>query len=137
MIVSSYDNAVHRQQVIELWRKVFGYEVSYNSPELVIDQKLAHDDLLFVALDGERVAGTIMVGYDGHRGWIYSLAVHPDDRKRGIGSRLLGFAQDKLVAMGCLKVNLQITGENSDVQAFYEANGFAVEERVSMGKRLD
>ncbi len=136
MIVTTYDNAEHRQQVVDLWKDAFGYEVSYNSPGLVIDQKIAHDDFLFVALDGKVVIGTAMAGYDGHRGWIYSVAVHPDFRKQGVGSRLLSHAQDRLVAMGCLKINLQITGENSEVQAFYEANGFSVEERVSMGKRL-
>ncbi len=136
MEIITYKDEKHREDVVNLWKAAFGYEVSYNAPELVIDQKIEHDDLLYVALDEEQLIGSIMVGYDGHRGWIYSLAVSPNCRKQGVGSQLLTFAQEKLASLGCLKVNLQITGENSEVQAFYEANGFSVEERVSMGKRL-
>ena len=77
-----------------------------------------------------------MAGYDGHRGWIYSLAVHPKQRQQGVGSMLLAFAEQSLVRLGCFKVNLQILETNEAVRKFYEANGFAVEARLSMGKRL-
>ncbi|MCJ2165838.1 MULTISPECIES: GNAT family acetyltransferase [unclassified Pseudodesulfovibrio] len=135
--IRTFGNATHRQQVVELWQTVFGYSASYNAPEFVIDRKTDHDDLFFVALDGDAVVGTVMAGYDGHRGWIYSLAVHPDQRKQGIGSMLLDHAQRALAKLGCFKVNLQILKTNEAVRKFYEANGFAVEDRLSMGKRLD
>ena len=135
--IEAFNNSKHRDQVIDLWRIVFGYETAHNSPELVIDKKLAFKDgLFFVAVKGSNVVGTVMAGYDGHRGWIYSIAVHPEYQKQGIGSDLLCFAQDKLHDLGCLKVNLQIMEGNESVQRFYLANGYSVEQRVSMGKKL-
>jgi ribosomal protein S18 acetylase RimI-like enzyme len=135
--IVAFDNNRHREQVIRLWERVFGYETAHNAPTLVIDKKVAvGDGLFFVAIWESTVVGTIMAGYDGHRGWIYSLAVDPAHRKRGIGSQLLSVAERQLIARGCLKINLQIMEGNEQVQAFYEANGYRVEKRVSMGKRL-
>jgi ribosomal protein S18 acetylase RimI-like enzyme len=77
-----------------------------------------------------------MAGYDGHRGWVYSMAVHPDWRGDGLGSQLLAAAEEALAARGCVKINLQVLPGNGNAQAFYEANGYVVEDRISMGKRL-
>ena len=77
-----------------------------------------------------------MGGYDGHRGWVYSLAVEEARRHRGIGSALVDNIEEALKALGCLKVNLQVVGSNSSVVDFYEKLGFSVEDRISMGKRL-
>ena len=135
--IATYDNAAHREQVVQLWTLVFGYDAPHNAPELAIDKKLAvADGLFFVALNHDTVVGTVMAGYDGHRGWLYSMAVHPDHRQRGIGKQLLAFAEDRLISLGCLKINLQILADNAQVRSFYQANGYAVEERISMGKRL-
>ena len=135
--IVEFDNARHREQVIGLWDLVFGYGAAHNAPALVIDTKLAvADRLFFVAMDGHKVLGAVMAGYDGHRGWIYSLAVHPEHRKRGIGTQLLAFAEQRLSVRGCFKINLQIIEENEEVQGFYESNGYSVERRTSMGKRL-
>lgn len=132
-----FHNDRHRAAVIDLWKDVFGYETPRNDPDLVIDRKLAVDDgLFFVAEDNETVIGTIMAGYDGHRGWIYALAVHPDRRRQGIGTRLLARAERALTDRGCVKVNLQILASNARVQAFYEAHGYAAESRISMGKPI-
>ncbi len=137
MLIATYDDEAHRSQVKELWERVFGYEAAHNAPELVIDKKLAvGDGLFFAAMDNGRVIGTIMAGYDGHRGWIYSLAVLPGHRCRGVGRALLERAQRELVLRGCIKVNLQIVATNDEVRKFYEDNGFSVEDRISMGKRL-
>jgi ribosomal protein S18 acetylase RimI-like enzyme len=133
-----YDNARHRSPVIALWKDVFGYADARNRPEFVIDQKMAvNDGLFFVAIQKRCVVGTTMAGYDGHRGWIYSMAVHPKHRQRGIGSALLAHAEKQLSSLGCVKVNLQILQKNQAVQRFYEANGYAPEKRISMGKQLD
>lgn len=138
MAIVKFDDAKHRAQVAELWREVFGYREPRNAPELAIDKKLtAGDGLLLVALDEQAVVGTVMAGYDGHRGWIYSMAVRPNWRTRGVGSALLAAAERRLTALGCVKINLQILPDNESVRRFYEANGYAVEERISMGKRLD
>ena len=135
--ITAFDNEKHREQVTAVWQSVFGYDAAHNRPELVIDQKLKVDDgLFFVALQENRVVGTAMAGYDGHRGWIYSVAVLPEYRKLGIGSALLSFAQEKLASRGCLKINLQVAEGNEAVQNFYLANGYEVEKRISMGKRL-
>jgi ribosomal protein S18 acetylase RimI-like enzyme len=137
MDIVAFDNMRHRDQVIRLWERVFAYEAPHNAPALVIDKKLAVPDGLFsVAVSAGAVVGTIMAGYDGHRGWIYSIAVHPDRRQQGIGSQLLAHAEALLASRGCLKINLQIMDGNEQVQGFYEANGYAVEKRVSMGKKL-
>jgi len=136
--IIEYDNLRHRGQVIALWRDIFRYDNAHNDPELVIDKKIAAGDgLFFVAMDCEVVIGTVMAGYDGHRGWIYSLAVHPDHRRKGLGSELLAFAERKLSSRGCVKINLQIMDGNEAVQRFYLANGYVTEKRISMGKRLE
>lgn len=135
--IIAFDNAVHRQAVIDLWQTVFGYEAAHNAPEVVIDKKIeTADGLFFVAVIRQRLVGTVMAGYDGHRGWIYAIAVHPHFRNRGIGSDLLTFVQHRLSLLGCLKINLQIMAGNQAVQRFYEANGYGLEQRISMGKKL-
>jgi ribosomal protein S18 acetylase RimI-like enzyme len=137
LIVTAFDTQLHRDQVVLLWKEVFGYEADHNAPHLVIDKKLEFGDgLFFVALDDQAVIGTVMAGYDGHRGWIYSIAVAPSYRKKGLGSSLLAFAEQKLSELGCMKINLQIMKGNEVVESFYLANGYQTEKRISMGKRL-
>ena len=77
-----------------------------------------------------------MAGYDGHRGWLYSLAVAPEARRRGLGSQLVVHAQSALAKLGCQKLNLQVRADNGEVAAFYQSLGFDIEERISMGKRI-
>lgn len=135
--IKPFENASHREQVIALWQAVFGYETAHNSPNLVIDKKIAiGDGLFFVAVADVGVVGTIMAGYDGHRGWVYSVAVHPDHRKQGIGSDLVSHAERALTDKGCMKINLQIMARNESAAAFYSSLGYLVEQRVSMGKRI-
>jgi ribosomal protein S18 acetylase RimI-like enzyme len=134
--ITPYQDASHRRQVMGLWETVFGYEAKHNGPSLVIDKKREVDDLFFVAVDGKAVVGTIMCGYDGHRGWIYSLAVAPSHRRQGIGARLVSHAEHALGRRGCMKINLQIMEANESVASFYASLGYSVEKRVSMGKLL-
>lgn len=135
--IIGFDNSKHREDVIVLWQNVFGYEAAHNLPQVAIDKKLQNKDgLFFVAQKDKKLIGTVMAGYDGHRGWIYSISVHPEYRKQGIGSQLIAYTQRQLEDLGCLKVNLQILESNEAVQKFYLANGFSVEQRISMGKKL-
>jgi ribosomal protein S18 acetylase RimI-like enzyme len=135
--ITNYNDRSHRRQVMALWQTVFAYETAHNRPALVIDKKLAvNDDLFFVALADNDVVGTIMAGYDGHRGWIYSVAVSPSHRRQGVGSQLVSRAERALVAKGAVKINLQIMQGNEAVTAFYESVGFSVEKRISMGKPI-
>src|SRR6516165_5621856 len=123
--------------VIALWTEVFAYTAAHNRPEAVIRQKLAFQRELFLVarLDG-RLAGTVLGGYDGHRGWIYSLAVHPDLRRRGIGTALMRHVERELASRGCPKINLQVLATNAATVVFYEKLGYSVEQRISMGKVL-
>ena len=122
---------------IQLWQEVFGYGDARNDPKLSIQKKLeANDDLFFVALECEQVAGTIMAGYDGHRGWLYSLAVAPSLRHQGVGAQLVSRAEQALTQLGCIKINLQILEFNKEVLQFYERCGYQVEPRINMGKPI-
>jgi ribosomal protein S18 acetylase RimI-like enzyme len=135
--VTHYHDKLHRGQVVALWRTVFAYETAHNRPDLVIDKKLAvNDGLFFVALANNAVVGTVMAGYDGHRGSIYSVAVSPSHRRQNIGSKLVCHAERALIAKGSVKINLQIMQGNESVTAFYSSLGFSVEKRISMGKPI-
>jgi ribosomal protein S18 acetylase RimI-like enzyme len=123
--------------VIALWKNVFAYDAPHNDPAQIIRHKLAvQRELFFVALVDGVLAGTVMGGYDGHRGWVYSLAVSPAFRRRGVGTKLVRHLERELAAWGCPKVNLQVLASNAPTVAFYQKLGYAVEERVSMGKLL-
>jgi ribosomal protein S18 acetylase RimI-like enzyme len=127
----------HREQVVALWRQVFPHDPPWNEPNAVIDAKLGvHPDLFFVACAGDQVAGTAMGGYDGHRGWVYAVAVSPERRRQGIAARLMQAVESALRAKGCVKLNLQVRSTNAAVVRFYEGLGYDVEDRISMGKRL-
>jgi ribosomal protein S18 acetylase RimI-like enzyme len=91
--------------------------------------------LFFVAEIGGEVVGTVMGGYDGHRGWVFSVAVSEAHRWRGIGT-LVSHLEATLAERGCLKVNLQVRASKARVVAFYEVLGYRIEDRVSMGKPL-
>lgn len=135
--IRQYIDTTDRIQVVELWRNVFGYETAHNEPNLAISKKIAtHDGLFFVATENTGIAGTIMAGYDGHRGWLYSVAVDPKQRFNGLGSALVHHAEKALAELGCMKVNLQLLDTNEATAAFYKSIGYAVEPRVSMGKLL-
>jgi ribosomal protein S18 acetylase RimI-like enzyme len=135
--IRQYADTTDRAQVIELWRTVFGYEAAHNEPALSISKKLANrDGLFFVATQGGLVRGSVMAGYDGHRGWLYAVAVQPELQRTGLGKRLVKTAEEALTAVGCLKVNLQLLASNEATAAFYKALGYKVEPRVSMGKVL-
>lgn len=122
--------------VIRLWSDC-GLVVPSNDPARDIRRKLAaQPELLLVAADNDRIVGTVMAGYDGHRGWINYLAVDPQYRHRGIAGQMLAEAEKRLRAMGCPKINLQVRTSNRDVIAFYEHLGFRPDNVVSLGKRL-
>ena len=124
-------------EVIALWTQVFNYDTPRNDPAVAIRKKLAvQGELLFVADEDGQVAGTIMGGYDGHRGWMYSLAVAAQFRRRGLGRQLVSYLEQRLAEMGCLKINLQVVATNAAVVGFYEKLGYTVEPRISMGKVL-
>ncbi len=128
--------AADREELIELWTHVFPNDPKHNKPELMIDAKLAIDDLIFVVEKHQQLVAACMAGYDGHRGWLYAVAVLPAYRRAGVGRRLVLFAMENLNSLGCIKVNLQIRADNHKVSAFYQSLGFRVEDRLSLGKHI-
>ena len=134
MQVREYHPADH-DSVVSLWDCIFSNSTGHNEPRGAIVRKVAMDDgLFFVAADAGSIIGTVLAGYDGHRGWLYSLAVAPEWRRRGIASQLVCHAEQALLRLGCPKLNLQVRADNSEVVAFYKSLGFHTEERISMGK---
>ncbi|MGH7336114.1 MAG: GNAT family acetyltransferase [Myxococcota bacterium] len=122
-----------RPQLVALWQRVFPDDPPRNEPHRMIDAKLAVDDLIFVADEAGGIIGAAIAGYDGHRGWLYSVAVDAAMRRKRVGSALCRHAVADLRALGCIKVNLQVRSTNAAVVAFYESLGFEVEDRISMG----
>ena len=124
--------------VAGLWREVFPDAPSWNHPETDIRRKLAvQRELFLVAVVEGQVVGTAMGGYDGHRGWVYYVVVSPKHRRQRIGTALMREVERRLARLGCPKVNLQVRASNHEVVAFYQKLGYAVEERVSLGRRLE
>ena len=122
--------------VVALWQRC-NLLVPTNDPRRDIELKLSvQPELFLVAILDARIVGTVMAGYEGHRGWINYLAVSPDMQRQGIGRRIMAAAEARLAVLGCPKINLQVRGGNTAVVQFYERLGFVVEDRVSMGKRL-
>ena len=121
-----------------LWREVFPGAPAHNVPEEDIRRKGAVQADLFLEAEADGlIIGTVMAGYDGHRGWIHLLAVHPDHRLRGLGRALMAEAESRLAGLGCPKLNLQVRGGNEEVLAFYRRLGYSVEDRISLGKALE
>jgi ribosomal protein S18 acetylase RimI-like enzyme len=125
-------------EVTSLWLRVFPDDPPWNAPgEIIRHKRQIQPDLFWVGVSELRIVATVMAGYDGNRGWIYHLAVAPEQRRRGFGRAMMAHAEERLRSLSCPKVNLQIRSSNVSVARFYQALDYAIEERVSMGKRLD
>lgn len=128
--------AADEAALIELW-VACGLTRPWNDPARDIARKLADSpELLLVGEDEGQLVGSVMAGYDGHRGWINYLAVQPSRQGSGLGRELMDAAEARLRARGCAKINLQVRDGNDAARAFYEAIGYELEPIVSYGKRL-
>lgn len=135
-IVRPYEDE-DQSALIKLWETCFPDDPPWNNPADVIRRKLTvQPELLIVCLAHGRVVGSVLAGFDGFRGWVNKVATHPEYQRKGIASLLMKTAEEKLAAMGCQKLNLQVRAENASVVAFYEGVGYKIEDRVSMGKKL-
>ena len=124
-------------QVVALWNEVFPDDPPWNEPASMIRRKLTvQPELFLVAHVTGEVAGTVLAGFDGVRGWVHHLAVRASYRRHGLASSLMTAAEKGLAALGCPKVNLQVRATNSAVVAFYRSLGYEVEDRTSLGKQL-
>jgi ribosomal protein S18 acetylase RimI-like enzyme len=129
--------AEDEEAVVALWRAC-GLVASYNDP--VADFRFAMagpgSDVLVAVDEGGAIAGSVMVGHDGHRGWLYYVAAHPGSRGKGVGRRMVRAAEDWLRARGVQKVQLLVRETNTAVVGFYEHLGFEVAPRVVMSRWL-
>ena len=125
------------ETVVQLWTDC-GLVVPWNNPHKDIERKLkVQSDLFFVGSLKDQVVATVMAGYDGHRGWINYLAVHPQHQRKGIARQMMDKAETSLLAAGCPKINLQVRSTNAEVIKFYKAIKFKLDDVVSFGKRLE
>jgi ribosomal protein S18 acetylase RimI-like enzyme len=123
--------------VVALWQAVFPDDPPRNDPRAIIRRKRrVQPELFLVGETDGRIVATVVTGYDGHRAWVHHVAVAADARRNGYGRALMAAAETRLRALGCPKLNLQVHRFNAEVVAFYEALGYTVEDRISMGKVL-
>ncbi|MFZ1400191.1 MAG: GNAT family acetyltransferase [Candidatus Promineifilaceae bacterium] len=122
--------------VIAIW-EACSLTVPWNDPHKDIARKMqVNPELFLVAEVNGRIAGTVMGGYEGHRGWVNYLAVAPDFQRQRIGIALMAEIEARLQALGCPKINLQVRTNNRAVIQFYGQIGYHIDDVVSLGKRL-
>ena len=124
-------------ELVVLWRDC-GLLTPQNNPIKDIERKLKVDpDLFLVGVSQGRLVASVMGGYEGHRGWINYLAVSPSVQARGYGREMMTIIEQQIRSKGCPKINLQVRSGNSSVIAFYQALGYADDQVIGMGKRLE
>jgi ribosomal protein S18 acetylase RimI-like enzyme len=122
--------------VIALWQAC-GLLRPWNDPHKDIQRKLTvQPELFLVGLIDEQIVASAMAGFDGHRGWVNYLAVDPARQQQSLGRQLMAEIEQKLTAMGCPKINLQVRSSNIQVIEFYRRLGYLPDEAISLGKRL-
>jgi ribosomal protein S18 acetylase RimI-like enzyme len=123
--------------VVALWRRC-GLVRPWNDPHKDIARKrCVQRELFLVGEQDGAIVGSVMGGYEGHRGWVNYLAVDDAHRRAGLGRALMAEVEARLRALGCPKLNLQVRDDNAGALAFYERIGFARDASVSLGKRLE
>ena len=124
------------EKVVALW-EACELTRPWNDPASDIEFCLGSENsILMVGVAGGELVATAMVGHDGHRGWIYYVAVAPEQQEKGAGREMMAHAQAWLTQRGVAKAMLMIRETNRKVIGFYERLGYAVEERVVMARWL-
>jgi ribosomal protein S18 acetylase RimI-like enzyme len=123
--------------VIALWQRC-GSTREWNDPagDIALARKETNATVLVGRNDGAVVA-SVLVGHDGHRGWVYYVTVDPDHRYKAYGREIMTAAENWLRARGIQKLQLMVRGDNLQVLAFYEYLGYYDQERVTFAKWLD
>ena len=125
------------EAVVALWESA-GLTRPWNDPRKDIARKLrVQSEWFLVAVSGDGLIGSVMAGYDGHRGWVNYLAVSPQARRGGIGRALMSEVELRLREAGCPKINLQVRATNQAALGFYRALGYATDDVISLGRRLE
>lgn len=129
--------AADRDAVIALWHAA-GLTRPWNDPAQDFDLALGNaTSAVLLAVDDEAAIGSVMVGFDGHRGWVYYLAVSPDRQGQGTGRMLMQAAERWLRDAGCPKIQLMVRADNAVAKGFYAAIGYDEQPVVTIGRRLD
>lgn len=125
--------------VIDLWSNAGdGIHLGQSDSIEEIAKKLERDPQLFLVAEKEgRLVGAVMGGFDGRRGLVYHLAVHPSERERGIASALMEELEQRLKSIGCRRVYLLVTPQNISAQQFYEKRGWQRMEILTYAKDLE
>lgn len=128
--------AADAEAVIALWHAC-GLTRPWNDPaaDFALAVREANADVLLL-YDGDALVGSVMVGFDGHRGWVYYLAVAPERRRAGLGRALMAAAEAWLRRRGAPKLQLMVRGGNADALGFYEAIGLERQDVAVLGRFL-
>jgi ribosomal protein S18 acetylase RimI-like enzyme len=123
--------------VIALWQAC-GLTRPWNDPaaDIALARREPNSTIL-IGRDGDAIVATAMVGYDGHRGWVYYVATDPDRRAKGYGRAIMNAAEDWLRAAGIPKLQLLVRRENTGVAAFYQSFGYEEAQTIVFAKWLD
>lgn len=137
MLIRPFEPRDTEAVVVALWESV-GLKRPWNDPHKDIQRKAAVQPELFLVAedDSGRIVGSVMAGYEGHRGWMNYLATACEVRESGVGRALVAHVERALEALGCPKLSLQVRSSNTDVLRFYAHLGYSVDDTVSLGKRL-
>jgi ribosomal protein S18 acetylase RimI-like enzyme len=122
--------------LVTLW-EACGLTRPWNDPQR--DARLAIEGATSTILglrDGDALIASVMVGFDGHRGWVYYLAVAPDRRREGLGRQLMAAAEAWLRDFGAPKLQLMVRTSNEEALGFYEALGLERQGVVTLGRFL-
>ena len=123
--------------VVALWERC-GLTRPWNDPAADIALARRGDNAaVLVGRDGCNIVASVMVGHDGHRGWVYYVSVDPDCRGKGFGRIIMTAAEQWLRERGIQKLMLIVRRDNAKVQAFYETLDYAEQERILYAKWLD
>jgi ribosomal protein S18 acetylase RimI-like enzyme len=123
--------------VIALWQRC-GLVRPWNDPAADIALARGGDNAdVLVGRANDAIAASVLVGHDGHRGWVYYVAVDPDQQRRNFGGAIMQAAEDWLRARGIEKLQLMVRPDNTAVNAFYESLGYGEQKRVIYAKWLD
>jgi len=123
--------------VIALWQRC-GLTRPWNDPSSDIAfARRGPNSAILIGRAGDAIVASAMVGHDGHRGWVYYVAVDPDAQHKGFGGAIMAAVEDWLRAQGVAKIMLMVRPDNAQVQAFYETLGYDQQERVIYAKWLD
>ena len=123
--------------VVELWRRC-GLTRPWNDPiEDIAHACRTADAVVLVGREGSAIVASVIVGFDGHRGWVYYLAVDPASQRHGFGRTMMSAAETWLRDRGAPKLQLMVRDTNVAALGFYERLGFEPQPVVTLGKRLD